>query len=271
MRARVRRALPLARRATLGFWDNRATQHSVVGDFGDRARVIQRVTLRGDRAPTLITATRPARMGAWTMRVTGCEGPGSRLLGDVAVLVVFVLVGRRSHHEDAGIAGFFRVWWPFAAGLLVAWLATGLWRAPLSWSRAVLAWLLTVALGMVLRIVVQGRDFKVAFTIVTLLFVGAGMLGWRGVARWRRSRIHTATPVVAHAAQRHDEAPGTPGRSLGGCVQGGRTGRRFGDGTGTLPHHVPRPAMRGKPRGRDFSQAVGTRPDRATARGSPVS
>ena len=33
----------------LGFWDNRATQHAVAGDFGDQPRVIQRVTLRGDR------------------------------------------------------------------------------------------------------------------------------------------------------------------------------------------------------------------------------
>jgi alpha-ketoglutarate-dependent taurine dioxygenase len=33
----------------LGFWDNRVTQHSVVQDFGDQHRVIQRVTLRGDR------------------------------------------------------------------------------------------------------------------------------------------------------------------------------------------------------------------------------
>jgi taurine dioxygenase len=33
----------------LGFWDNRVTQHSVVGDFTGRHRVIQRVTLRGDR------------------------------------------------------------------------------------------------------------------------------------------------------------------------------------------------------------------------------
>lgn len=32
----------------LGFWDNRVTQHSVVGDIGDQPRVIQRVTLRGD-------------------------------------------------------------------------------------------------------------------------------------------------------------------------------------------------------------------------------
>ena len=73
----------------------------------------------------------------------------------------------------------------------VAWLATGLWRAPLSWGRAVVAWLLTVGLGMVLRIVVEDREFKVAFTIVTLLFVGAGMLGWRAVVRWRRTRSHT--------------------------------------------------------------------------------
>jgi len=33
----------------LGFWDNRVTQHSVVGDFGDQHRVIQRITLRGDK------------------------------------------------------------------------------------------------------------------------------------------------------------------------------------------------------------------------------
>ncbi len=32
----------------LAFWDNRTTQHAVVGDFGDQHRVIQRITLRGD-------------------------------------------------------------------------------------------------------------------------------------------------------------------------------------------------------------------------------
>lgn len=36
------------RRGDIGFWDNRTTQHAVVGDFGDAHRVIQRVTLRGD-------------------------------------------------------------------------------------------------------------------------------------------------------------------------------------------------------------------------------
>jgi hypothetical protein len=107
------------------------------------------------------------------------------------VLVVFVVVGRRSHHEDAGLAGFARVLWPFAVALLVAWLATGLWRAPLAWSRAVPAWLVTVGLGMVLRIVLEDRAFKVAFTVVTLLFVGAGMLGWRAAVR----RVRAGAPA----------------------------------------------------------------------------
>jgi taurine dioxygenase len=33
----------------VGFWDNRTTMHYAVGDYGDAHRVIQRVTLRGDR------------------------------------------------------------------------------------------------------------------------------------------------------------------------------------------------------------------------------
>ncbi len=36
------------RQGDVGFWDNRQTQHAVVGDY-DAHRVIQRVTLRGDR------------------------------------------------------------------------------------------------------------------------------------------------------------------------------------------------------------------------------
>lgn len=36
------------RAGDVAFWDNRSTQHAVVGDFGTKDRVIQRVTLRGD-------------------------------------------------------------------------------------------------------------------------------------------------------------------------------------------------------------------------------
>jgi peptidoglycan/LPS O-acetylase OafA/YrhL len=114
--------------------------------------------------------------------------PWVAAVADLAVIVVFVVIGRRTHGEDAGVSGFFRVLWPFAAGLAVAWLVTGLARAPLAWRRAVPAWLLTVAVGIALRIVVQGHDFKVSFAIVALLFTAAGLLGWRAVVQRARRR-----------------------------------------------------------------------------------
>jgi hypothetical protein len=106
---------------------------------------------------------------------------------DVAVLVLFVLIGRRTHHEDAGTGGFFRVLWPFAVGLAAGWALAGVARAPLRFRRATIAWLTTVAIGVALRIAVQGHEFKVTFLFVALAFLGVGMLGWRGavVARDR--------------------------------------------------------------------------------------
>lgn len=109
--------------------------------------------------------------------------PIAAVLADLAVLVVFVLVGRRTHHEDAGVVGFFRVLWPFAAGLASGWLVTRLDRAPLAWRRVVPAWLLTIAVGMALRIAVQDRELKLSFVVVALVFTGAGMLGWRAIVR----------------------------------------------------------------------------------------
>jgi hypothetical protein len=109
--------------------------------------------------------------------------PWAAFGADLLVLVVFVVAGRRSHDEGSGLEGFLRVWWPFAVALVVATLASGTWRAPLEWRRAIVAWLVTVALGMTLRIAVQGREFKPTFVIVTTVFVGAGMLGWRAVVR----------------------------------------------------------------------------------------
>ena len=122
--------------------------------------------------------------------------PWVALAADALVLVVFVAVGRRSHDEGSGLAGFLRVWWPFAVALVVATVASGTWRAPLEWRRAIVAWLVTVALGMTLRIAVQGREFKPTFVIVTTVFVGAGMLGWRAVVRrMGKRRLRTSTPA----------------------------------------------------------------------------
>jgi len=113
------------------------------------------------------------------------------LAADLACVAVFVLVGRRSHHDDAGLAGFGRVVWPFAAAAVVATvIAVAIRLRP--WGAALLVWLGTVAGGMALRIGVQGREWKPGFVIVTTLFLALTMLGWRLVAwvlvPWVRTR-----------------------------------------------------------------------------------
>lgn len=124
--------------------------------------------------------------------------PWLAFLLDLVSVVVFVLIGRRTHHEDAGFTGFLRVVWPFAAALVVGWVIAGLHRAPLAWGRVAILWVTTVVLGMALRIGVAGHDFKVAFTIVATLFLGACFFGWRLVFRAatrRRSTRNAASTV----------------------------------------------------------------------------
>jgi len=111
---------------------------------------------------------------------------------DLLVVTVFVLVGRRSHDEGESLAGVLRVWWPFAAGLGLSGVLSGAWWYPFAWKRVIGLWLGTVAVGMVLRISIQGRDFKPSFVIVTTLFFGLGMLGWRAIAQRILDRRNSA-------------------------------------------------------------------------------
>ena len=91
------------------------------------------------------------------------------------------------------MAGFVRVLWPFAAGLVIGWIGAGLYRAPMAFRRAVAAWIITVFVGVALRIVVQGHDFTPTFIVIASLFIGGCMLGWRAVVvRVSRRRARRA-------------------------------------------------------------------------------
>jgi len=102
---------------------------------------------------------------------------------DLAVVTVFVLVGRRSHDEGSGALDFLRVWWPFAAGLGVGGVLSGAWWFPFRWARVAVMWGATVVVGMLLRISIQGRELKPSFVVVTTLFLGIFFFGWRLAAR----------------------------------------------------------------------------------------
>jgi len=109
---------------------------------------------------------------------------------DCCCVLLFVVIGRASHTKGESLAGVASTAWPFLAGLAGGWLVTaGLagraWRPYLLWPAGVGAWLGTVALGMVLR-VVSGQGTAIAFIVVALVFLGLFLLGWRVLVLRRR-------------------------------------------------------------------------------------
>jgi len=108
---------------------------------------------------------------------------------DVCCVVVFVAIGRSAHHHGESAGGLASTAWPFLVGLGVGLLVTRAWRRAAAIVPAGIgAWLGTVAVGMLLR-VVAGQGTAPAFIAVALCFLGLFLLGWRAVAaivaRWR--------------------------------------------------------------------------------------
>jgi len=101
---------------------------------------------------------------------------------DAVLVVVFVLIGRRSHAEGLDLAGIAITAWPFLGALAAGWLAARAWRHPLAvWPTGVIVWAVTVIGGMLLR-VVSGQGTQFAFIVVATLTLAAFLLGWRLVA-----------------------------------------------------------------------------------------
>ncbi len=98
---------------------------------------------------------------------------------DVACVLLFCAVGRRSHDEGLGVVGIATTAWPFLSGTALGWLAARAWRRPTAvLPTGIVVWLCTVAVGMLLRKAtsagVAASFVAVASTITALL-----LLGWR--------------------------------------------------------------------------------------------
>ena len=114
-------------------------------------------------------------------------------VADLVVVLLFVAIGRSSHHGPSGAAYFLRVLWPFALAMLLGYVVTRLVRTPLAWRRVAGTWVITIVVAEALRLGVQDRPWKPAFLVVATLFIGACMFGWRLVAaRLTRSQATRA-------------------------------------------------------------------------------
>ncbi|MFI2104950.1 DUF3054 domain-containing protein [Isoptericola sp. NPDC019693] len=102
---------------------------------------------------------------------------------DLVCVAVFTLVGTANHDTGGDVGHVALVGLTFVVGLAVGWLATRAWRAPAQvWPTGVAVWFATVALGLVLRPVLGVGGVEVSFAIVTAVFLGVTMLGWRALA-----------------------------------------------------------------------------------------
>lgn len=106
---------------------------------------------------------------------------------DAVVVVVFAFVGRASHGGVGGVVDTARVAWPFLVALAVGWvIAYGVHRsAPRTVGGGVIVWLITLAGGVLLRGVTGGGTHW-SFVLVSAIFLGLTLVGWRLIAARRR-------------------------------------------------------------------------------------
>ncbi|MCD2442863.1 DUF3054 domain-containing protein [Agromyces sp. SYSU K20354] len=119
---------------------------------------------------------------------------------DAALILVFVLIGRRNHEEALSLGGIVQTAWPFLVGAAAGWLAMRAWRRPFAvWPTGAVVWAATVGGGMLLR-VASGQGVQPAFVIVAALTLAAMLLGWRLVALLVTRRANRTRRVEADAA-----------------------------------------------------------------------
>jgi hypothetical protein len=108
---------------------------------------------------------------------------------DVVAILLFVVLGRRSHDEGGSIIGdTVAVAAPFLLALGVGWLLARAWKAPAAPPTGIVIWLATAIGGMLLRRFVFDRGTALPFIIVASLFTLLFLVGWRVVNEWLAGR-----------------------------------------------------------------------------------
>ena len=116
---------------------------------------------------------------------------------DVLSVMVFVVIGRRSHDEGSAVAGVLEVAAPFLIGVGAAWLIVRAWRWPFAVLTGLVVWPITLLIGMMCRNLIFGRGTPASFVIVATIFLGLCFVGWRMAARalTRRRRQRSTVTV----------------------------------------------------------------------------
>ena len=103
---------------------------------------------------------------------------------DVALVVLFAAVGRRSHAEGVDVGGILRTAAPFLVGTAAGWLLASITldSGPRTLAFGAVVVVCTVVLGMIFRRV-AGEGTAWSFVLVATVVLSVLLLGWRLVAR----------------------------------------------------------------------------------------
>lgn len=100
---------------------------------------------------------------------------------DLALVLLFVAIGRGTHRESVDLLGMLETSWPFVVALALGWSVTRAWRKPRGVLRpGVGIWIVTVAAAMMLRFV-AGFGTAPSFIVVTAVALAVLLLGWRAL------------------------------------------------------------------------------------------
>jgi len=129
-----------------------------------------------------------------TSRRSGLDAAGSRRVArsvvvDVALVLLFVALGRRNHGETTALAGVADTAWPFLFGLFAGWVALLFARVePTSLRAGGVVLVATVGLGMFWRRFVFDGGTAPTFVVVATVVLALFLVGWRLLAVLVRRR-----------------------------------------------------------------------------------
>jgi hypothetical protein len=98
---------------------------------------------------------------------------------DIVLVFLFAAIGRLSHGEDLSQLGFTA--WPFVMAAIVGSLVAT-WRHDAWWVQGLIVWAITVAGGLLLR-VVSGGGIATGFVLITAGVLAVFLIGWRALLR----------------------------------------------------------------------------------------
>lgn len=103
------------------------------------------------------------------------------LVLDIALVIVFAVLGRASHAEALSPGGLLTTAVPFLLGLTVGWAVVVLVRTwALGWRAGVILVVASVTVGMAVRHL-TGHGVSIAFVSVATSFLTLFLVGWRVV------------------------------------------------------------------------------------------